>query len=224
MAKKSKYLGALPIAEDITKPTKIEIQRKAAQNIFDILAEKDIGINAIEEHLSPSDLRPSFEHTIREKKYSKTELTELLATALSEITYLEQKNLFLQNSINQINSENYLLCMVSSDIQPGGRSPSTYLWSEALQLARDHHNQTGKFMSAAKIRNIVCRNAFQRDARQYIAEVEKKRKGTVPFDDSANPLWMPFNKKFGMPISTRTVSVWLNEANLIGPSKKISNN
>ena len=221
MVKSSKQVSSESSEKKIPKPTKAVLQGVIARGIDGILSDADEEMDAIDEHFAPSSLSASYENLLRKNKCPRAELIKLLARALGENDYLRQMKLVQEQAISKIRKQNWLLLKSSSDRQPGGRSPSTYLWAAALQIARAHHAKTGKYLSAERVCSAVCREAFNNNVITYVAEVQKKQKGPIAYEDSANPLWMPFKSKYGMPISKRTVSAWLNEANLIGPSKKI---
>ncbi len=224
MVTSSKQDSSQPSGKKIPNPTKAVIQRVVARGIDEILSDADKAMDAVDEFLAPNSLSASYENLLGKKKHSRAELIELLARALSENDYLRKMKLVQEQAIGKIRGKNHLLLQSSSDRHPGGKSPSTYLWAAALQIARDHHAETGKYLSAERVCRAICREAFNNDVVTYVAEVQKKQKDPIPYEDSVNARWMPFKGKYGMPISTRTVSVWLKEANLIGDSKKLSRN
>ena len=221
MVTSSQQVSSQSSDKKIPKPTKAVLQRVVARGIGRILLDADEAMDAVDEYLSPSSLNASYENLLGKKKYSRAKLIELLARALGENDYLRQMKLVQEQALGKIRGEHRLLFQSSSDRQPGGKSPSTYLWAAALQIARDHQAETGKYLSAGRVLIAVCREAFHNDVVTYVAEVQKKQKGPIPYEDSVNALWMPFKGKYGMPISKRTVSDWLKEANLIGASKKL---
>ena len=217
----SKQVSSQSSDKKIPKPTKAVIQQVVARGIGGILSDADEAMDAVDEYLAPSSLSASYENILEKKKYSRAKLIELLARALGENDYLRQMKLVQEQAIGKIRGEYRLLLQSSSDRQPGGKLPSTYLWAAALQIARDHQAETGKYLSAERVLIAVCREAFHNDVVTYVAEVQKKQKGPIPYEDSVNARWIPFKCKYGMPISKRTVSDWLKEAHLIGASKKL---
>ena len=221
MVTQSKQVGSQSSDKKLPKPTATTLQRMVARRIGEILLDADEAMDAVEQHVVPSSVSASYEKLLVKKNYSNAELIGLLARALAQNDYVTQKQLVQEKAISKLRTEYLWLRQSTSDPHPGGRMPSSYLWAEALQMARNHYAKTGKYLSAARVCNAVCREVFKNDLVTYVAEVQKKQKDLIPYEDSVNALWMPFKGKYGMPIAKRTVSVWLNEANLIGPNKKI---
>ena len=221
MVTQSKQVGSQSSDKKLPKPTATTLQRMVARRIGEILLDADEAMDAVEQHVVPSSVSASYEKLLVKKNYSNAELIGLLARALAQNDYVTQKQLVQEKAISRIRTEYLWLRQSTSDPHPGGRMPSSYLWTEALQMARNHYAKTGKYLSAQKVLSAVCRDAFSHDVDKYVAEVQKKHKSQIPYEDSVNALWVPFKSKYGMPISKGTVLVWLKEANLIGPSKKI---
>jgi hypothetical protein len=224
MATLSKAKTVHPVAAKVKKINATIMQRVLARRIGEILEDADVAIAEVKKQLQSHEISASFAKTIRKKGLSEEDLIELLALTLSQKEYESKENSVRAQTLQRIRSEHVWLEWVSAEIHSGGRTPSTYLQAEALEFARQHYQEFGKYLSAAKIHAAVCRNAFSNDIQSYIFEIEKKKGTQLPFAVRANPHWMEIKKNYGQPVSVATVGVWLRQACLIGPSKKKSSN
>jgi hypothetical protein len=219
--KSSKKNSAELFAKSPKTPNEVDMQRITARRIGVVISELERKLENIEKVLNPDDLTPSFEKLLKDKKLSYESIIELFALCLSKETCVRQKHEALLNAFVEIRYEQKFLQWVANQTHAGGRVPIVYLRSEALKIAQNHFHETGKYLSAKKIRDAVCRNAFDKNTETYLFEFRKKnRTRKIDFADTANPLWLPFTKKYGYLMSPRTVTDWLKKEGLSAPSKK----
>jgi hypothetical protein len=219
--KSSKTNSAKVLTKLPKSPNEVDMQRITARRIGDVISDLERKLENIEKGLNPDDLTPSFEKLLKDKKLPYESIIELFALCLSKEIYFRQKHDVLLNAFDEIRYEQKFLQWVVNQTHAGGRTPIMYLRSEALKIAQDHFKETGKYLSAAKIRHRVCEIAFKNDVQTYLYEFQNKNsKLKFDFADTANPLWIPFTKKYGYAMSTRTVIGWLKKEGLSAPSKK----